>query len=168
MRSSTNLLGSALLAVATCVAAPVMAQGQNIGSVTKQTLPRWVSMKAEEANARRGPSMNHRIDWVFQHRHMPLLVTAEYGHWRRVEDRDGVGGWVHYVLLSRSRTAIVDQSDLELRQQPFTASPAMARAEKGAIVHLKTCKEGWCRVSGNGQRGWVPESSLWGASDPGG
>ena len=74
------------------------------GAVTNLPLPRYVSLKGGEGNARRGPSLSHRIDWVFRHAGMPLRVTAEFGHWRRVEDQDGAGGWVHYSLLSGVRT----------------------------------------------------------------
>ena len=55
------------------------------GKVTNLPIPRYVSLKAEEGNVRRGPSLSHRIDWVFQRRNMPLQVTGEHGHWRRVE-----------------------------------------------------------------------------------
>ena len=41
------------------------------------------------------------------------MITAEYGHWRRVQDRDGAGGWMHYTLLSGVRTAIVEADMLE-------------------------------------------------------
>ena len=78
----------------------------NRGPVTNLPLPRYVSLKGGEGNARRGPSLSHRIDWVFRHPGMPLRVVAEFGHWRRVEDQDGAGGWVHYSLLSGVRTAI--------------------------------------------------------------
>ena len=61
------------------------------GPVTNLPLPRFVSMKASEANVRRGPSLTHRIDWVFKRRGMPLEVTAEFGHWRRVRDHDNAG-----------------------------------------------------------------------------
>ena len=61
------------------------------GQVTNLPLPRYVSMKAAEANVRRGPSLTHRVDWVFKRRSMPLQVTAEYGNWRKVQDRDGAG-----------------------------------------------------------------------------
>ena len=54
------------------------------GPVTNLPLPRFVSLKAAEGNVRRGPSLEHRIDWVFRHRDMPLRITGEYGHWRRV------------------------------------------------------------------------------------
>ncbi|HCT32088.1 MAG TPA: aspartyl-trna synthetase, partial [Sulfitobacter sp.] len=96
-----SVLLGALAAVHLCTT-PVFAQ--EVGQVTNLPVPRFVSMKASEGNVRRGPSLTHRIDWVFKHRDLPLRITAEHGHWRRVEDRDGMGGWVHYSLLSGTRT----------------------------------------------------------------
>lgn len=132
------------------------------GAVTNLPLPRYVSLKGNEGNARRGPSLSHRIDWVFRHAGMPLRVVAEFGHWRRVEDRDGAGGWVHYALLSGVRTALVTTDMLELRARPNPDADIVARAEAGAILRLNECNPGWCRVSGGGQRGWVPKTAIWG------
>lgn len=132
------------------------------GPVTNLPLPRYVSLKGNEGNARRGPSLSHRIDWVFRHAGMPLRVTAEFGHWRRVEDKDGAGGWVHYALLSGVRTALVNQDMLELRTRPNPDADIVARAEAGAILRLNECNPEWCRVSGGGQRGWVPKRTIWG------
>ncbi len=53
--------------------------------------------QGNEGNARRGPRLTHRIDWVFTRAGMPLRITAEFEHWRRVEDSEGVGGWVNFV-----------------------------------------------------------------------
>ncbi|MBD9525859.1 MULTISPECIES: SH3 domain-containing protein [Paracoccus] len=132
------------------------------GSVTNLPLPRYVSLKGGEGNARRGPSLSHRIDWVFRHAGMPLRVVAEFGHWRRVEDQDGAGGWVHYSLLSGVRTAIVRKDMLELLAKPDERADVVARAEAGAIVRLHECNPEWCRVSGGGEKGWVPKSTIWG------
>ena len=137
----------------------------NKGPVTNLPLPRYVSLKGGEGNARRGPSLSHRIDWVFRHPGMPLRVVAEFGHWRRVEDQDGAGGWVHYSLLSGVRTAIVMTDMAELRARPDQNASVIARAEAGAIVRLHECNKGWCRVSGGGEKGWVAKTSLWGV-DP--
>ena len=136
------------------------------GPVTNLPVPRYVSLKGSEGNARRGPSLSHRIDWVFRHAGMPLRVVAEFGHWRRVEDKDGAGGWVHYALLSGVRTVLVTQDMLELRTRPQPEADIVARAEAGAILRLNECQPDWCRVSGGGQRGWVPKSAIWGV-DPG-
>lgn len=147
------------------VAQAQAATTQQRGPVTNLPLPRYVSLKGSEGNARRGPSLSHRIDWVFRHAGMPLRVVAEFGHWRRVEDRDGAGGWVHYALLSGVRTAVITQDMVELRNRPHQDADIAARAEAGAIVRLGECEPDWCRVTGGGQRGWVMKSSLWGV-DP--
>jgi SH3-like domain-containing protein len=67
----------------------------DVGCVTNLPLPRFVSLKGNEGNARRGPGLTHRIDWVFTRSGMPLRITAEFENWRRVEDFEGAGGWVH-------------------------------------------------------------------------
>ncbi|MEO0655338.1 MAG: SH3 domain-containing protein [Pseudomonadota bacterium] len=125
-------------------------------------MPRYVSLKAAEGNVRRGPSLSHRIDWVFTKRNMPLEIVGEYGHWRRVRDRDGAGGWMHYSLLSGTRTIIVDQDMLPLRTKPETSAATVAHAEAGVIARLGACTLDWCRISAGGQRGWVPKATLWG------
>ena len=137
-------------------------QDPSRGSVTNLPLPRYVSLKGGEGNARRGPSLSHRIDWVFRHAGMPLRVVAEFGHWRRVEDQDGAGGWIHYSLLSGVRTALVQQDMLELLTRPEEHANVVARAEAGAIVRLHECVKDWCRISGGGEKGWVPKSAIWG------
>nr|WP_245727321.1 SH3 domain-containing protein [Paracoccus isoporae] len=135
------------------------------GPVTRLPIPRYVSLKGDEGNVRRGPSLSHRIDWVFRHSGMPLRVVGEFGHWRRVEDRDGAGGWVHFRLLSGVRTAIVQQEMVELRSRPDLNAGVIARAEGGAIVRLGECQPDWCRISGSGAKGWVRKAAIWGV-DP--
>jgi len=135
------------------------------GAVTGLPVPRYVSLKTDEGNARRGPSLGHRIDWVFRHRDMPLRVTAEFGHWRRVEDEEGQGGWIHYGLLSGVRTVVVDENMTEFHGQPLGDSPVEARAEAGVIARLGECLPDWCRINAGGTRGWVRKTQIWGV-DP--
>lgn len=135
------------------------------GPVTNLPLPRFVSLKGSEGNARRGPSLSHRIDWVFTHAGMPLKITAEFGHWRRVEDRDGAGGWVHYSLLSGVRTVIVEDDMTELHARADAKSSVVALAEAGAIAKLGDCSIDWCEISAEDADGWVPKTAIWGV-DP--
>jgi SH3-like domain-containing protein len=151
--------------VAFCVilllAAPHAAASE-FGAVTNLPVPRYVSMKAGEGNARRGPSLTHRIDWVFKRRGMPLRIVAEYGHWRRVEDRDGYGGWVHYSLLSGVRTVLVEKHMTPMHSAPDEQAPLTAALEAGVIARLGKCEPEWCQVRTGGYRGWARKSSLWG------
>lgn len=134
----------------------------DIGCVTNLPLPRYVSLKGSEGNARRGPGLTHRIDWVFTRAGMPLKVTAEFENWRRVEDQEGAGGWVHYSLLSGVRSILVTLDMAELRDAPSDDGMVVAQAELGVIGRLQACTPDWCRVAMDGQRGWLRKAALWG------
>lgn len=133
-----------------------------IGCVTDRPVPRYVTLKTDEGNARRGPGPEHRIDWVFKKAGMPLKLTAEYDNWRRVEDVDGEGGWMHYSLLSGTRSVLVAQDMTEFLAKPDDLADVAFRAELGVIGRLLECGIDWCRVSIEGERGWVRKGALWG------
>lgn len=156
-------LAGALVAGAAVGGAP---PGPARGAVTNLPLPRFVSMRAESANARRGPSLDQRVDWEFVRMGLPLRVTAEYGNWRRVEDADGAGGWVHHTLLSGVRTALVTGSvAVPLHSAPEDDSAVRAMAEPGVIGRLEACHDAWCEISSGRASGWLPRAALWGV-DP--
>jgi SH3-like domain-containing protein len=158
-----NLTSRGLIIVsATLLAVTVASAQERKGKVTNLPVPRFVSLKTSEGNVRRGPSLTHRIDWVFKRRSMPLRVTAEHGHWRRVEDRDGLGGWVHYSLLSGARSVIVEKDLLILRTRPDVKAPATAALEVGVIARLGKCDLEWCRLTSGGYKGWAPKARIWG------
>lgn len=149
-----------LLLAVTLAAGPAPAEPEQ-GPVTGLPMPRFVSLKAGEANARRGPSTSHAVDWVFRRAGMPLEVVAEYEHWRRVRDIDGVGGWVHYALLSGVRTGIVLEDLAAMTTNPGTGRE-VARLEAGVIVRITECAPRHCRARVAGQSGWLPADALWG------
>lgn len=138
----------------------------NRGAVTNLPIPRYVSLKGNVGNARRGPGLTHRIDWVFTHGGMPLRITAEHENWRRVEDAEGMGGWVHYALLSGVRTVLVTAPLADFRRSPDTRADILFQAETGVIGRISECEPDWCRVSVQGEKGWVSKTQIWG-SDPG-
>lgn len=132
------------------------------GPVTHLPMPRYVSLKASKANVRRGPSLTHRIDWVFMRRNMPLQITAEHGHWRRVQDMDGAGGWVHYSLLSGVRTVIIEEDMMPIVMKPDTNAPEVALLELGVVARLGECGPEWCKLTSGGHKGWAHKTDLWG------
>lgn len=134
----------------------------NRGAVTNLPLPRFVSLKGREGNVRRGPGMTHRIDWVYTAPGMPLKITAEYDRWRRVEDYQGMGGWMQFNLLSGTRTVLVAQDMAEFRDDPDTSARVAYQADVNVIGKLLECNKDWCRVNANGEKGWILKSALWG------
>lgn len=141
------------------------AEGPAIGPVTDLPLPRFVSLKGAQAHVRRGPAFNHRIDWVYERRGLPLRVVGEHDVWRRVEDVEGEGGWIHFGLLSGIRTVIVTQDMAPLRRAPRSDSLEVALLERGVIARILECDPAWCRLSIDGTRGWSERTALWGLID---
>lgn len=144
------------------IIAPSSTLAEERGPVTNLPMPRFVSLKVDEANVRRGPSLSHKIDWVFKKRNMPLVVVGEYEHWRRVQDIDGAGGWIHYSLISGTRTVIVTAETLDILMQPDANAPVNARLEIGVIANLGKCDLDWCQIRAGGYRGWARKTGLWG------
>jgi len=147
---------------AICISGMVSAQDR--GPVTNLPMPRFVSMKAGEGFARRGPSKSHRIDWVYKHRNIPLMVTGEYEHWRRVQDIDGQGGWMHFRLLSGVRTVMFKGKKTPLRRRDYEGAGAVAFAEQGVIAKLDQCSKDWCKVHIGREKGWVMKTEVWGVT----
>ena len=132
------------------------------GQVTNLPIPRYVSLKVKEANARRGPSLSHKIDWIYKRQNMPLEIYAEYENWRRVRDFEGLGGWVHYTLLSGTRYVLVKNELLEMRLLPSIDAQVIAKVPQLNIATLDKCNKDWCRIIDDGYKGWVPKNGIWG------
>lgn len=158
-------LGAALF-LAGPMAPPAAAQGAT-GAVTGLPLPRFVSLKSDRVNVRKGPSRDHAVQWVFQHAGMPIEVIGEFENWRRIRDRDGDKGWVYHSLLDGRRTAIVkgdpDGDLARLYEIPDQRAEVIALAEPGVVGALLACKDDWCRVSASGHTGWIARRDVWGA-----
>ena len=132
------------------------------GQVTNLPIPRYVSLKVKEANARRGPSLSHKIDWIYKRQNMPLEIYAEYENWRRVRDFEGLGGWVHYTLLSGIRYVLIKNELLEMRLLPSIDAQVIAKVPQHNIATLDKCNKDWCRIIDDGYKGWVPKNGIWG------
>jgi len=135
-----------------------------VGTDSNLPVPRFVSLKAEGANGRRGPGLEHRIEWIYERRGLPLQVTGESGPWRRVRDPDGAEVWMHAQNLDQRRTVYVREA-ATLRRDPRSGAGAAAYMAPGVIGAITACDGDWRRVAVGGRVGWVEASSVWGAED---
>ncbi len=124
-------------------------------------VPRYVSLKTPSAHGRHGPSLEHRIDWIYERSGLPLQVTGESGPWRRVVDPDGAVTWMHSQNLDTRRTIYVRTETL-LRRSPRTGARTLAVLSEGVIGALTGCDGEWRRVAVGGRVGWVEAGALWG------
>jgi SH3-like domain-containing protein len=129
---------------------------------TKKT-PYWVSIKADEARMRTGPSTEFPVKWVYKRQFLPLKVVAVHEVWRKIEDPDGDQGWMHVSLVSPNRTALVTGSGVaSLRDGPEATSRIAWRVEPGVVGRVDDCQKGWCRLDVSGRTGYIEAERLWG------
>lgn len=127
-------------------------------------IPRFVSLRASEANMRTGPGEQYPIKWTYRRPGLPLEVVKEFDHWRRVRDWQGAEGWMHSSMLTNKRSIVVTGELRTLRARPDPDSRALARIEGSVIGRLKSCPKGsdWCKVDIGTAEGWLRRSDLWG------
>jgi SH3-like domain-containing protein len=130
-----------------------------------EDLPRFASMRSDEVNVRTGPGTRYPIDWVFTRKDMPVMIVAEYEHWRRIRDYEGVEGWVHKALLSGKRTAIIVDDTFKVHRQRREDAPVVAEFKATLAADLDVCEQGWCRVRAGGYSGWIQAQALWGLDE---
>jgi SH3-like domain-containing protein len=130
-------------------------------------LPRFVTLRAQQANMRSGPGEQYPIKWTYQRPGVPLEVIREHHHWRQIRDWQGAEGWMHSSMLSSKRSVMVVGGIRTLRDQPDPRSGAAARVEGPAIGRLLSCQKAadWCRVEFGGVKGWLRRADMWGVYD---
>lgn len=155
--------------------ADVIDDGTMTGSIMPPTqvgpsglpLPRFVSLKAEKVNVRKGPSSDHAVAWVYQAKGLPVEITAEFETWRRVRDAEGSEGWILHNMLSGKRTAEIAPSRkgtfINLMSEPSIESTPLAKLASGVLSEIKSCDGNWCRIIADGYDGYIDQNLLWGA-----
>ena len=129
-------------------------------------IPRFVSLKAEKVNVRRGPSSDHPVAWVFQRKGLPVEIVAEFENWRRVRDSDGEEGWILQNMLAGKRTAEIapwkQGQNVLLMQSPKSGAGVVAEVGSGVVAEVEHCDGEWCELSAGGYDGYVQQTQLWG------
>ena len=129
-------------------------------------VPRFVSLKAEKVNVRRGPWSDHPVAWVFNRKGMPVEIVAEFENWRRIRDSDGEEGWILQNMLTGKRSAVVapwrQGQSMPLLVQANAQSGLVARVGAGVVAEVEACTGDWCEITTNGYDGWIEQAMLWG------
>jgi SH3-like domain-containing protein len=130
-------------------------------------VPRFVSLKSDKVNVRKGPSTDQAIVWVFSRAGLPVEVIAESDNWRRVRDSEGADGWVFHSLLSARRTVLVtpwskNEESVPLFSSNSTGSRPVATLQAGVLGNITACDGEWCELSVDDYSGYVQQDKLWG------
>jgi SH3-like domain-containing protein len=129
-------------------------------------LPRFVTLKANKINVRKGPTSDHDVAWVYQRKGLPVEITAESDNWRKIRDEDGTEGWILQSMLSGKRTATVanwaKDKAVMLRDDASPAAGFVAKLDAGVLVTISSCDGAWCEIAAGDYEGYAQQSELWG------
>ncbi len=151
--------------------APTVQNGVTVGPVTGFPLPRFVSIRPDEANVRVGPGSAYSVSWTFVRAGLPVEITAEFGNWRKIRDMEGDEGWIRHDLLTGRRTVVIapwsSGDPVPARRAPNPDSNTRYLLEPGVVARVLNCNGSWCAVESDNERtewrGFVRQSSVWGA-----
>lgn len=134
------------------------------GTSSGLPIPRFVSLRADKVNLRKGPGDRYPIEWVYQRRDLPVEIEREFDVWRLIKDADGVRGWVQEVLLMGRRTFEITDADRTLRHDPEDTARPVAILKVGVIGRIRSCpaKSDWCEVQVDDYRGWLKRTDFFG------
>ncbi|WP_326524074.1 SH3 domain-containing protein [Sphingomonas sp.] len=128
--------------------------------------PYYASISAGEARMRTGPGRNYPASWLYKRSGLPVKVLDVYKEWRKIEDPGGTQGWMQANLLTGTRTAMVVDIVVDLRDQPRASGRMLYRAQPNVVGRISRCSAGWCWFDVKGRGGFVEAIHLWGV-EPG-
>jgi len=133
------------------------------GIVTGYKIPRFVSLKSDEANLRVGPSINYPIRIKYIQKNLPIEIVDEYDVWRQIKDIDGNLGWIHKSLLKGDRYGIIfsNINNFALIFN-YPGGNGIGKIGNRNIVEINKCLTKWCFIKVKDNKGWIEKKNLWG------
>lgn len=163
-KKAALILPALILGLGACEL-PTRRDGRDPATPSGFAVPRYVTLKFGEVNARSGPSDENRILWTYRSRGLPVQIVAETDEWRRICDPEGGLAWVKKSQIDGRRQAMaISPAPVALRRRPEAAAPPAAYLNPRALAALDKCEGGWCRLKLGEATGWAPAAQLWGAA----
>lgn len=125
-------------------------------------IPRFASLKSDNAFVRTGPSMDYPIKWVYKKSGLPVEIVQEYDAWRKIKDPSGETGWVHKLLLSGNRTVIIESKEPVKAFEAEDKEKLVALLEPGTVSKVEECRGAMCLLQFGTYEGWTEKKYLWG------
>ncbi|MDT9597430.1 SH3 domain-containing protein [Sphingosinicella rhizophila] len=134
---------------------------------TERKTPYWASISSGKAMMRTGPATTYPATWLYVRADLPIKVIETYPSWRKIQDPEGVTGWMLVNLLSDTRTALVTgEGPHPMYESPDTGSKIRYQVQAGVVGRISECEGNWCQFDVGGRRGFINRDHIWG-TDPG-
>ena len=121
----------------------------------------FLSLKKNKVNVRYGPRFNSPVKFVYKKINLPIKQIDKKENWRRIIDLKNNSGWIHQSQL-KPVNSIIPLKDKILFKKPTNFSKPLAKIQKGRVLVLQKCLEGWCKVKSTNFKGWIKIDDIWG------
>ena len=124
---------------------------------------KFLSLKKNKTNVRYGPGLDYPIKYIYRKVDLPVKQIDKKENWRRVIFLDNNSGWIHLSQLKPSNS-IITIEEMILFKKPSNFSEPLAKLEKGRLLVINKCEEGWCKITTSKYTGWVKIKKIWGSA----
>ena len=124
---------------------------------------KFLSLKKNKTQVRSGPGLDYPIKYIYRKVNLPVKQIDKKENWRRVIFLDNNSGWIHWSQLKPSNSIIAIEEKI-LFKKPSNFSEPLAKLEKGRLLVVNKCEEGWCKITTSKYTGWVKIKNIWGSA----
>ena len=121
----------------------------------------FLMLKNNEVNVRYGPSLASPIKFIYKKKFLPVKIIDKKENFRKIIDHKKNSGWVHHIMLKKSKSFIVLKNKILFRKPSYFSKP-IAKLNIGRLLILKKCNNEWCKVETDKFTGWIDKKNLWG------
>jgi len=122
----------------------------------------FLSLKKNRVNVRYGPSFESPVKFVYKKINLPIKQIDKKENWRRIIDLKNNSGWIHWSQL-KSVNSLIPLEEKILFKKPSNFSKPLAKIEKGRVLIIQKCVEGWCKIKSDKFKGWIKTDNIWGS-----
>ena len=121
----------------------------------------YLSLKKNKVNVRYGPSFESPVKFVYKKINLPIKLIDKKENWRRVIDLKNNSGWIHSSQL-KPINSIIPLEEKILFRKPTLFSKPLAKIQKGKVLIIQKCLNGWCKIKASKFKGWIKTDNIWG------
>ena len=122
----------------------------------------FLSLKKNKVNVRYGPSFDSPIKFIYKKVNLPIKQIDKKENWRRIIDLKNNSGWIHWSQL-KPINSVINLNEKILFKKPSNFSKPLAKIEKGRVLIIQKCIEGWCKIKSENFKGWIKTDNVWGS-----
>jgi SH3-like domain-containing protein len=122
------------------------------------------SIAKDRVNVRTQPSLNSEVSFQAS-LGLPIEIEKQQKDWVYLRDWQDNSGWVYKPLVSKTKTAVITEDDVNIRKGPSLRKPVVMQADKGEIFKIFGEKGRWVKIGwylDNEVIGWVRQDMVWG------